>query len=172
MSRLPTTTPDLDERKDLTLEALYRRYSGWLVARLRRRFDPGLAEDLAQETYLRVARIEPTDIRHPKALLMQVAVNVGRDQARRSAVRAPVAGSAHDAIATALEIPTPADQAEALLFKQVILALPPLYRDVFLLNRFKGLTYEQIAEHLGVAVITVERRMAKALALCAAQLRE
>lgn len=44
-----------------------------------------------------------------------------------------------------------------------ILALPADQRDVFLLNRIIGLTYEQISEHLGLPVETVESSIAAAL---------
>ena len=44
-------------RRHTRLEAFYRRYSPWLVARLRRRFGAD-TEDLVQEIWLRVAAIE------------------------------------------------------------------------------------------------------------------
>lgn len=172
MTRLTTPPEGGSEPGPLTLDALYRRYSGWLLARLRRRFDPALADDLMQETYLRMARYETTQVRHPQALLMRVAVNVGRDYFRRGpgGAQAPALFPDHDA--AEIEIADPPEQVERMLLKEAILALPPLYRDVFLLSRLVGLTYDEIADHLGVSVKTVEWRMSKALAFCAARLRD
>lgn len=62
-------------------------------------------------------------------------------------------------------------QADEVFARQIILGLPQPLRDVFVLSRFGGLTNEQIAEQLGIRPKTVEWRMTKALAHCAAQYR-
>lgn len=149
------------------LADLYRRYSTWLTARVARRFGVDLAEDLAQETWLRIAPYQARgDIRHPKALLLRIASNLAIDAGRRSGRRdAPLD---EDALNSPAE---PASQAEMLLLKQVILSLPQPLRDVFVLSRFACLTYDQIGERLGISTKTVEWRMTKALAHCAARLR-
>ncbi len=156
--------PEPEDRPEL--EAAYRTHGRWLVDFLRRRFGHEAAEDLAQETYLRLAR-SGAGPRNPRALMAITALNAARDQGRRRKARPRLVG---DENAMARES-YPANQAEALLLKQVVLSLPHNLRVVFLLSRFAGLTYEEIARHCGISIKTVEERMSKALAICAAHLR-
>ncbi|WP_165842874.1 RNA polymerase sigma factor [Phenylobacterium deserti] len=150
----------------LDLEATFREHGGWLLDFLRRRFGPREAEDLAQETFARAAGAQP-QLRHPRAFLARVAINAARDAARRRAAR-PQYAPEDAAPAAGL----PSHQSETVLLKQVILSLPPHLRETFVLSRFGGLTYEEIAQRCGVSVKTIEGRMTKALALCAAALRD
>lgn len=147
-------------------ERLYRAHGHWLIAFLRRRFGRQEAEDLAQEAYVRLSAQDKA-VLNPRAFLAKVALNAARDQARRRAVR-PTLLPDHPGHPPT----TPAGQAEAVLLKQAILSLPPRLRTVFLLSRFGGLTYEEIAQRCGVSVKTVEARMTQALAMCADLLRD
>lgn len=58
------------------------------------------------------------------------------------------------------------DQEEPQLEKKIheaIDALPPQCRKIFKLSRFEGLKYQEIADHLGLSIKTVEVQMGKAL---------
>jgi RNA polymerase sigma-70 factor (ECF subfamily) len=46
--------------------------------------------------------------------------------------------------------------------------MPPQVREVFLLSRSAGLTYEEIAHRCGISVKRVEARMTAALKMCTA----
>lgn len=146
---------------DLQLGSIYRNHRHWLIAFLMRRFGRDVAEDLAQDAFLRAAQAG-TRIRNPRAFLAQVALSAGHDQHRRSKARPILVGVESSELGFAAP-----SQAEAILLKEVILALPPKLREVFVLSRFGGLTYEEIARRCGISVKTVEARMTKALALCA-----
>jgi RNA polymerase sigma-70 factor (ECF subfamily) len=152
------------------LDALYRRHKGWLSAWLRLRYGPDEAEDLLQETFLKAAASRQlADVRLPRPWLLAIALNIARDQHRRRAARPPAAGASD---AEALErLGVSSEQYEAVFLKQVILSLPPRLREVMLLSRFAGLTYEEIATRLGISIKAVEARMTKALALCSVRLR-
>lgn len=147
------------------LEDHYRRYAAWLRARLRVRFGHEVADDLVQEAFLRLAPYRAKQIRSPKALLLRIASNLALDGLAREGVRRRYQQTAGPAV-EALDSPH-----ETLLLKQIIQAMPEKDRDVFLLSRFGGLTHAQIASRLGVAVKTVEWRMARALKHCDDHLR-
>lgn len=153
-----------EDEEPFRFDEIYRSHSHWLIRFLRRRFGRQEAEDLAQETYLRLFASK-ADLHNPRAFLAKVALNAARDQIRRRAVRPIlVSADATDPASVA------ASQSETVLLKQAVLALPPRLQEVFVLSRFAGLTYEEIANRLGIAVKTVEGRMTRALALCAAVL--
>ena len=162
----PVETP---QAQSSALEGLFRRYHRWLWAVLRRQYGAQDAEDLVQETYLRMARYDRAEqIRHPRALMMQIARNVATDRFRRAQRETEASVTAPDIEAFG----APAGQQQAVLVKQMVLALSPKLRDVFLLNQIEGLTYPEIARLRGISVKTVEWRMRKALARCATAMQD
>ena len=145
-------------------DRLYRRYAVWLHRRLRAKVGADAAADIVHDTYLRVAPYAENGIQHPKAFLLQVATNLLKDKHRQEMRRegAGVAGRTAEA-----EAPPQFDQ---VLLGQIMRDMPQLYRDVFVLSRFSGMTYPEIARVLSVSVKTVEWRMARALEYCASRL--
>lgn len=159
-ARVLADTKQCERPRSTGLDDLYRGYADWLRRRLRRHVGADQAADLVQETYIRLAPYARDDIRHPKALLLRIATNLLRDGKRKEAVQSAfAAGTFHPTS-------TPGDQAEALQLKEILQTMPPLYRDVFVLSRFRGMTYEDIARIHGISVKTVEWRMSKALDHC------
>lgn len=146
------------------LEALYRRHANWLRDRLGKRVGREEAADLVQEAYLRLAPYEASQIRHPRSLLMRIATNLLLDRRRREGRHEAYVAERRDEGISA------AHQMEVVRLKATILSMPVLYRDVFVLSRFGGMTYAQIAQKLGISVKTVEWRMSRALEHCLAQL--
>lgn len=162
----PMAASNVRELSD-DIAAVYRSHGGWVVAFLARRFGRHVAEDLAQETFLRLAN-RPLDWRRPKAILARAALNVAIDHVRReNAQRRPKLVADR----TAPEPVALPDQHETLLHREVVASLPRNLRDVYCLSRFSGLTYAEIAIHLGISVKAVEKRMTKALKLCMARYR-
>lgn len=159
-----TDTKQLGAEEQEGLTCLYQQYAAWLARRLRARIGSDAAADVVQETYIRAAPYPIADIRHPKAFLLRIAMNLLRDERRR------LARQQHHADATTSSDHEAAPQFDTLLLSEVIRSMPPLYRNVFVLNRFGGMTYPEIARTLDVSVKTVEWRMARALEYCASRL--
>lgn len=152
----------------------FQNHVNWLRRLLGRRLriQPTDIDDLVQDTYLRVVSQPEGSVRHPRAFLAQTALNLFRDGRRREAVRAGYrsrAGGQSDAPDGGAARMT--EQEAALLLDQIVGAMPVLYRDVFALSRFRHMTNQQIADHLGLSIKTVEWRMGKALEYCADGLR-
>lgn len=160
-----TDAKEMDAETAEGLERLYRRYNSWLTGRLRVFVGADRAADVAQETYIRAAPYSVGGVRQPKALLLRIALNLVRDESRRSRRRG---GEPADVDTVDPEVG--ASQLEDLLLKQVILTMPALYRDVFVMSRFGGMTYAEIAAARGLNLKTVEWRMSKALDHCSKQM--
>ncbi|WP_313808045.1 RNA polymerase sigma factor [Sphingobium sp.] len=153
-------------RQDGMVDRLYRNHAGWLLGRLQRRFaGSGLeAEDLVQDTYIRVARYSEEEAeRRPRALLLRIGLNLAFDQMRRNKTRpAPLAANDPD---SPWDIADWGEQEYRIGLKQAVLSLPPNLRTVFLLSRFTPMTNAEVAKRLGVSVKTVEGRLSMALLL-------
>lgn len=148
---------------------LYDEYGVWLRTVLVSRYGRQGVDDLAQETWLRFIPYQSSKvISHPKALLLRIAANLAADRSSRRQKRSRLGLEVTNLEGLAVHEPT---QTEALAAKQLVLGLPQPLRDVFVLSRVGGLSNSQIAEQLGLSPKTVEWRMTKALAHCAAQLR-
>ncbi len=131
------------------------------------------AADLTQETFLRVlARKSSQPVKKPLHLLFHVARNLLIDRSRRAQSRPAPESLFEDLHASAAASPARTTQAADTLeqVQRAIGALPPRCRDVFILNRFEGLSYAEIARRMNISPKTVEKHMAKALLSCRAAL--
>ena len=128
----------MNKESQASFSDIYNRYSNWFRARLVRRYGAQDAEDLLQETWVRLVPYQSTrEIRHPQALLMRIASNLAADRTARRAHRSRHAAELNCSSGRWHE--SPAQTAE-LLAKQLVLSLPVPLRDVFVLSRFGGLT--------------------------------
>lgn len=147
---------------------LYEQHASWLRTAIAKRYGRQDADDLAQEVWARVIPYQNrVRVQYARAFLLKVAANLFWDGLRRGDGSA-YAQERHVEPRMGWDLAT---QNEEVFAKQLILGLPQPLRDVFVLSRFGGLTNEQIAEQLGIKPKTVEWRMTKALAHCAAQYR-
>ena len=164
-----------DERLSVKiLDGIYRDHGEWLRAIVRRRLrvQPAEADDIVQETYLRLARSPTEGVERPRALLSRIALNLFRDKRRREVVRSAYRASA-SLVPPAKSTPgAMSEQEAALAIEHIVVTMPEKWCDVFVLSRFRHMQNHQIALHLGVSIKTVEWRMSKALEHCLRALRD
>lgn len=137
------------------------------------------ADDVFQETFLQVHLAAGTFDRERsfKPWLFTIAANKARDWHRRQKRRraasldAPVGNDAEGARMVDLmeaEAEAPSASMEAAetrdRVKVVVDGMPPMYREVLQLNYFQKMSYQQIAEVLGVPLGTVKSRLHAAVA--------
>jgi len=133
-------------------------------------FDAGTAEDLLQETFLRVyreaARYDPCRPLEP--WLFRIARNLAVDHLR-SRKRKPLAGlTGPEAPALEAEDPAPGPDACAVAREREVLLrkglekLRPSQREVFVLVDLEGLKYEEVANLMSISVKAVGARLRKA----------
>lgn len=138
---------------------------GYIAQRIRPRED---ARDLTQEVFARFIRSRHADgCDCPKALLYEIARNLIIDRSRRRASRR-----------TELHQPYDDEEIEGIgadpscvidsgrrldAVEAIILSLPSKCREVFVLSRFEGLSYADIAARMDISVAMVQKHISKAL---------
>jgi len=135
-------------------------------------------QDLTQEVYLRLLRVENHDaIRNPQAYLYTIASHV-LYQHRLTRAAAPPWDETMDAAEEIRSAPDtdPARQVEAeQRFEQLgraLLQYSPRAYATLVMHRCDGVPLSEIAEKLGVSYTMVKRYLAKALLYCEQQLQE
>jgi RNA polymerase sigma factor (sigma-70 family) len=128
--------------------------------------DPDLAEDLTQETFVRLADRPPADRSEPRRWLFTVATNLARDAHRVERRREELARGAGDRLPAGDPPPDPLAAVErAEIRHRVRTALAALgERDrTILLMREEGFSHREIAEAVGTTTKSVGTLIARAL---------
>jgi RNA polymerase sigma factor (sigma-70 family) len=129
---------------------------------------PAAADDLCQDIYLRLQRVEDTDgIENCRGYLFMMAANLAADSLRRI-IRHQILVSHDPEIAWPLtENQTPEDilfaRAEIDHLNRAVSELPQLSRKIFNANRFDNKTQRQIAQEFGLSLSAVEYHIRKVL---------
>lgn len=131
------------------------------------------AEDLVQETYLRLLRAHQCQgeaIANPEAYLFTVALNLAREQVVRRQ-RSPLPIDELENIATLFaseeSVEDAAERAQRRQRLQVLLSsLPGRTRAVLVMQYRDGLSYKQIAERMGVSPHMVKKHVVRGLSFC------
>lgn len=147
---------------------LFRRHFAPLVARAQRVLDcPHRAQEVVLDVFTKYWRQREAIGVHTsvEAYLKTSVSNRAIDYLRRRRRERLFAGELPLHRACPAARPDGLAQASQLAaeIRDAIAALPPRGREMFELNRFEGLTYQQIAERCGVSYKTVETHIRRAL---------
>jgi len=126
--------------------------------------DADIADDIVQEAFIKVWNMRD-EIRSEtvKALLYKIVGNLAFNHLKHKQVVYNFENN--------YEQDTHSEQADAKIIsdefneylQRVIASIPDNSREVFLMNRMEGLTYEEIANRLDLSVKAIEKRMSEAL---------
>jgi RNA polymerase sigma-70 factor (ECF subfamily) len=152
-------------------EELYRRHRPLVVRRLTRLCgNEAVAEELAQETFLRAAQRIGTegDLKF-RAWVLRIGTNLAIDHVR--ALRRQPAQSIHDMVhvkpaagtVSVIDTEQHVEQREDARFVVSVLErLNPRHRQVLVLREIEGLDYRSIADRLGVSCSAIETLLFRA----------
>ncbi len=169
--------PPLDDSEKAWFEENLRPHESMIRAWLQSRYGSLCdVDDVIQETYLRVFEARKrTEVSSPKAFFFAVARNAAVDQIRRSKVKLTESCGDWDDLEILDEAQgvqeTVARNHELELLTRAIQQLPDRCRRVFTLSKVYGLSYEQIAQSMGISIHTVSAQLTKGTARITAYLR-
>ena len=143
-------------------ELVRRHYQGVVMVVTRMCGDSGLAEDAAQEAFLRAWMNLPSY--QPRSSLRnwlyRIAVNAALDMLRR---KPELALEDEDAQMVTDQAPGPEtsliEKEQSALLQNALLTLPEAARSVIVLREYGGLSYQEIANVLEVPIGTVMSRL-------------
>lgn len=155
-------------------ERFLREQMAALAGFLRRRLPSEEdAQDVAQESMLRMLRYSHSEPPQAwKPLLYRVATNAACDHARRRASHHSTDHVELDPDELMADTPTPErqlmEEQEQVVIETAILQLSPKCRQAFLLHRMEGMSYAQIAAHVGLSESSVQKYISRAVVELAA----
>lgn len=155
-------------RQDRNLADWMTAYGPGLRRFFRRRVGDADVDDLVQDVFLRLQAAEiSAPIDNVERYLFTTARNVLISRHRAQTARAAML---HDEFEEGLEIADQLSperiaigQQEYLRVVDAILRLPPRAREAFELHRFENLTYQAIAQRMGISKESVKELMHRAL---------
>jgi RNA polymerase sigma-70 factor, ECF subfamily len=150
-------------------EMLFKRHYKPLCRRVNTMLnDEEATEDVVQQLFIKIWESRET-LQTPDSVAAYLftaarnrALNYIKSQSRKSSNEVPLT-NLHDEADNRMEEQMDAKELQKALYAAID-ALPEKRREVFVLSRFEGKSYKEIAEIMQISVKTVEAQMGKALA--------
>jgi RNA polymerase sigma-70 factor (ECF subfamily) len=149
-------------------EMLFKRHYKPLCRRVNTMLnDEEATEDVVQQLFIKIWESRET-LQTPDSVAAYLftaarnrALNYIKSQSRKSSNEVPLT-NLHDEADNRMEEQMDAKELQKALYAAID-ALPEKRREVFVLSRFEGKSYKEIAEIMQISVKTVEAQMGKAL---------
>ena len=156
------------------VERLFRQHAQAVRLFLRGRLvPPDEIEDVVQELFARLAGVPRLEEKmsdstgSSRSYLLTMANNLLLNRLRKRQRRKAYAATQQEINRESIDERTPerivAAQLELEAMKAVIMAMPLNWRVAFILQRFRNMSYEAIALHMGVQVKQVDNYMVRAM---------
>lgn len=155
--------------------SIFEQYAGklrrFLVYRVGNELD---AQDLTQEAYFRLCRVERPDlIRQPDAYLFKIANNLANEFLTKKKKQPTMIDIDHE---HSLQDDNNIQdglrhfecKAEIRELERILADMPPLYSAILLMRKRDGYSHQEIAEKLNISPHTVHSYLKRALAKCRA----
>lgn len=158
--KLLPTVPAADPSQ--ALDELFRESAGDLTRYFARRHEAvDLVPDLVQETFLQMARSvkEGRPLQSARGYLFGIARHISQAAWSRKPRE-----QAQPLSEETLQIPAPIRDERVDFARETIAALPPLQREILELRFTQNLSYQEIAEAIGIPLGTVRSRLHHAIA--------
>lgn len=156
------------EGNEAAFTEVFKRYTPRLYAYILRIVkNEQLAREFVQETFLRlwVHRDKLREIHLPGSWLFRIAANLAVEYLRREAIRNNLQDKVYArmkpgefGVTEAVE-----EREMAGIIRRAVDSLPEKRKEVYLLSREAGLSHQEIADQLGIAVTTVKTHIGLAL---------
>jgi len=156
------------------LETAFENHRHELTRYVSARLGTGdMAPDLVQETFLKASTLpDLAKIQNLRAFLFRIATNLAIDHLRSaSRQRRIFSGQPAEELAESIPATDPPeknliDEERVRRLTEALDALPPNTRSMFILFKLKGWKQKQIADHHGVSISTVEKKIKQAIMHC------
>mgnify|MGYP003664097709 FL=1 len=152
------------------MHALYSDNHRWLYTWIRKRLDNQFdAADLTQDTFMRIhSRQEVDKINEPRAYLVTVAKGIISHFYRRKSLE-----ETYSEYVALLPEPVTCSQEQTHIILQTLEQVDTLLNDlphnvkkVFLMSQIEGKKYQEIADEMGLSLISIKRYMKQAYVQC------
>ncbi|RME86050.1 MAG: RNA polymerase sigma factor SigZ [Caldilineae bacterium] len=153
----------------LSTEQIWERCHEEIYAFILRRVkDPVDADDILQETFLKIHRHLSAlrDDERLAAWIYQIARNAIADHYRRRRPLEKLPDDVADRLSTQAEPPSNGvEEVVVSWLKPMVMTLPPRYREALLLSEFEGLSQKEVAARLGLSYSGAKSRVQRGRAL-------